>query len=86
MRASVTIEEIFQKVRQFLAKKLKLKEEQIEKDSSLVDDVGVDSVDFWEIVAKVEQEFEIDIKDEDVKGVITVGDVVKILKQKIDKK
>lgn len=79
----VTVEEIFQKFRQILARKLKMKENEINKDSRLMDDIGVDSVDFWEIIAKVEQEFGIDVEDNDVKGVNTVQDVVNILKGKI---
>ena len=81
---SVTTEEIFQKIRQILAEKLKMKEEQISKDSHLVDDIGVDSVDFWEIIAKVEQEFEIDVADDEVKGVNTVQDIVDVLKDKLE--
>lgn len=83
MANMVTAEEIFQKFRQILAKKLKMKENEINKDSRLMDDIGVDSVDFWEIIAKVEQEFGIDVEDSDVKGVNTVQDVVNILKEKI---
>ncbi len=83
MAKKVTTEEIFQKFRQILAKKLKMKENEINKDSRLMDDIGVDSVDFWEIIAKVEQEFGIDVEDNDVKSVNTVQDVVNILKGKI---
>lgn len=79
----VTTEEIFKKFRQILASKLKMKESEINKDSRLMDDIGVDSVDFWEIIAKVEQEFGIDVEDNDAKGVNTVQDVVNILKEKI---
>jgi len=35
----------------------------ISRESRLLDDIGVDSVDFWEIIAKVEQEFGVDVED-----------------------
>lgn len=83
MASNVTNEKIFQRFRQILATKLKLKENQINKDSRLIDDIGVDSVDFWEIIAKVEQDFGIDVKDDDLKGVNTVQDVVDVLRGKL---
>lgn len=83
MVSNAANEEIFRRFRQILAKKLKMKESQISKESRLTDDIGVDSVDFWEIIAKVEQEFGIDVKDKDVKEVNTVQDVVDVLKEKV---
>lgn len=83
MVSNAANEEIFQRFRQILAKKLKMKESQISKESRLTDDIGVDSVDFWEIIAKVEQEFGIDVKDKDIKEVNTVQDVVDVLKEKV---
>ena len=47
--------------------------------------MSVDSVDFWEIIAKVEQEFGVDVEDDDVKGVNIVQDVLNVLKKKVAK-
>jgi len=57
----------------------------ISRESHLVDDMSVDSVDFWEIIAKVEQEFGVDVEDDDVKGVNIVQDVLNVLKKKVAK-
>jgi acyl carrier protein len=83
MAKSTAGEEVFLKLQHILAKKFKLKEDQIRKNSRLVDDIGVDSVDFWEIITRVEQEFGIDVKDEDVKEVNTIQDVLNILEKKL---
>lgn len=76
-------EEILVRFRKLMAEKFKMKEEQIKNESKLVDDIGVDSIDFWEVIARVEQEFDIDVEDEDVKDVVTVEDVVNVLIKKL---
>lgn len=80
---NVTEDKLFEKFRRILADKLKMKENEINRESHIVNDIGIDSVDFWEIIAKIEQEFGIDVEDDDVKGVNTVQDVVDVLKKKI---
>lgn len=83
MAEQKTNEKIFKQFQKILAQKLKLKEQEIKLNSRLVDDIGVDSVDFWEIIAKIEQEFGIDVKDDDVKKVETVQDVITALGEKL---
>ena len=80
---STADQEIFVKFRKLLADKLRLKEDAIKKDSHFVDDIGIDSVDFWEVIAKVEQEFRISVEDADVKEVNTVQDVIDVLRRKL---
>ena len=72
-------------MRPILAQKLKIQENKIKKHWRLTDDIGIDSVDFWEIISKMEQEFGVSVKDEDVKDATTIQDVIDILSRKLEK-
>ena len=52
-------DEIVNRIRKILASFLKIKEDDIRGSSHLADDLGIDSVDFWEVVAKVEKQAEV---------------------------
>ena len=66
-----------EKIIQVIAESLKIKESEIKSDSKIMDDLGADSLDTVELVMILEQEFDIDIPEEDAEALITVGDVVK---------
>jgi len=53
-----------------------LRREQVKLSMSLAEDVGLDSIDTTEMVLMIEEEFNIEIPDEDVMGFVTIGDVV----------
>ena len=77
-------DDIFSHVRKILARMVKLKESSVTIESHLRDDLGVDSVDIWDIVAKMEEEFSIDVEEEDIRrGLSTVQDVVNLVKDKL---
>lgn len=74
----------FDRLKRLLSSFLRVDEKEIKTESRLNDDLGIDSVDFWEIVAKVEKEFKIEVReDESLAGVNTVGDVVRIIEEKM---
>lgn len=75
---------IFEKVREIIADKLSLDEDEIKLDSSFVDDLGADSLDLVELVMALEDEFDMEIPDEEVEKVTTVGDVVEYIKSHSD--
>ena len=72
---------IFEKVAAILAEQLDAEEDAITLDTSLVDDLGADSLDVVELVMTLEDEFDMEIPDEDITEVRTVGDVVKYLEE-----
>lgn len=72
---------IFEKVAAILAEQLDAEEDAITLDTSLVDDLGADSLDVVDLVMTLEDEFDMEIHDEDITEVRTVGDVVKYLEE-----
>ncbi len=73
---------IFEKVAAILAKQLDVEEESITPETNLVDDLGADSLDVVDLVMTLEDEFDMEIPDEDVENVRTVGDIVKYLEDR----
>lgn len=64
------------KVIEIVANQLSLREDEIRADSRFVDDLGADSLDIVELIMEMEEEFDIEIPDEDVENMTTVKDVV----------
>lgn len=73
----------FEKVQKILAEQLELDADEITLDSSLVEDLGIDSLDFVDIVMSLEDEFDTEFPEEDMAGIQTVGDIVKYIKDKV---
>ena len=65
-----------QQVKAIVAEQLGVKQEQVTNDASFVDDLGADSLDTVELVMALEEEFEIEIPDEDAEKIKTVKDAV----------
>ena len=70
----------FEKVQKILAEQLELDADEITLDSSLVEDLGIDSLDFVDIVMSLEVEFD---PEEDMTDIKTVGDIVKYIEDKL---
>lgn len=68
------------KVKKIIAEQLSVSEEQITPDASFVDDLGADSLDTVELVMALEEEFEIDIPDEEAEKIVTFNDVLAYIK------
>jgi acyl carrier protein len=75
-------QEIFEKVKKILIEKLSVNEADIKEDSSLVDDLGVDSLDLVELLMKFEEEFKIEISEEESQKILTVKDIVDFIEGK----
>ena len=71
-----------QKVNKIIAEQLNVDEEKIKPSSSFINDLGADSLDIVELVMAMEEEFGLDIPDQDAEGLKTVADVLKYLKEK----
>jgi len=69
------------KVREIIVNELGVEAEKVTDDASFVEDLGADSLDTVELVMAFEEEFGIDIPDEDAEQLRTVGDAIKYLKE-----
>ena len=69
----------FEKVQEIVADKLGAEKSKITPEASFIDDLGADSLDTVELIMKMEEDFDIEIPDEEAEKLKTVGDVVKYL-------
>jgi acyl carrier protein len=74
------------KVKSIIAEQLGVKQEEVTPEASFIDDLGADSLDTVELVMALEEEFGIEIPDEDAEKITTVGDAVKYIDEKGSKK
>ena len=74
---------VFEKVRRIICDQLDVEEDNVTMNSVLTDDLSADSLDLVELVMAFEDEFDLDIPDEDVENVKTVGDIVKYIEKLI---
>ena len=72
---------MFEKVKALLAEQLEIDENEIQLDSSFVEDLGADSLDVVEMLMILEEEFDVTVPDEDAEKFQTVKDVVDFLKE-----
>ncbi|MBR0144486.1 MAG: acyl carrier protein [Clostridia bacterium] len=74
---------IFEKVKALLCDNLGIDENDVTMDANLIDDLNIDSLDVVELIMAVEEEFGIEIPDEDVEKVTTVGNMVDYIASKL---
>ncbi|MBI1952514.1 MAG: acyl carrier protein [Candidatus Omnitrophica bacterium] len=70
------------KVRSIIAEQLGVKPEEVTPTASFIDDLGADSLDTVELVMALEEEFGIEIPDEEAEKMVTVGDAMKYIEGK----
>ncbi|MEG2073697.1 MAG: acyl carrier protein [Angelakisella sp.] len=73
---------VFEKVAAILAEQLDFNVDEITTATDLVDDLGADSLDLVDLVMSLEDEFDMEISDEDIESIRTVGDIVKYLEDR----
>lgn len=79
----MTRKEIEEKVRAFLIEDLEIDEDKIQMDAKLKDDIGIDSLDFVDIVVIVEKNFGFKIKPEEMAGVTTLSQFCDYIESKV---
>lgn len=70
---------VFEKIRKILCDQLDIEEEVVTMDSNISDDFGADSLDIVDLVMSIEEEFDIEIPDEQIENVKTVRDIVQYI-------
>ncbi len=74
----------FEKLQNIISEILQVDKESITMDTSFVDDLGADSLDIFQIIMGIEEEFDIEIANEDAEGIVTVSDAVEQIKNAIN--
>jgi len=76
---------VFERVKKVVVEQLGAEEKDVVATARFVDDLGADSLDLVELVMALEEEFGIEIPDEDAEKITTVGDAVKYIEEKSNK-
>lgn len=74
---------MFDKIKEVIVENLDVKEEEVQMEARLVEDLGADSLDAVEISMALEDEFDIEIADEDLENLETVEDIVNAIKDQL---
>ncbi|HHZ01937.1 MAG TPA: acyl carrier protein [Tissierellia bacterium] len=72
---------MFEKIREIVAEKVGVDPEDITMDTSFADDLEADSITLFELVMAIEDEFDIEVDDESIEKIETVGDIVNYLEE-----
>ena len=74
----------FEKLKNIIAEVLNVDEDEITMDTTFVDDLGADSLDVFQIIMGIEEEFDIEIPSEEAEKIVTVGDAVEQIKNAVN--
>ena len=74
----------FEKLQEIIAEVLNVDPAEITMDTTFVDDLGADSLDVFQIIMGIEEEFDIEISNEDAEKIVTVGDAVEQIKNAVN--
>ena len=76
-------QKIYDALKEVLVTRLRVEEDQIKPDADLFDDLGLDSIDMMTAVMAIEEQFGIEVSDDEVEGVKTLQQAVDLLTQKV---
>lgn len=76
-----TREEIFKKVKAIIVDQLGVEESEVQGEAHFIDDLGADSLDIVELIMALEEEFDLEVPDEDAEKLTTVDTVVDYIKE-----
>ncbi len=74
----------FEKLTRIISEVLNVDEEEIKMETTFVDDLGADSLDVFQIIMGIEEEFDIEIPNEEAEHIVTVGDAVEKIKNAVN--
>lgn len=75
--------DVVAKVKEIIVEELGVDESEVTMEASFIEDLGADSLDTVELIMKFEEEFDIDIDDEEAEKLTTVGKAIEYLKTKL---
>lgn len=79
------MEDIAERVKKIIEEQLMVDGDEITEDAAFVDDLGADSLDTVEMIMELEDEFDIEIPDEDIERIVTVGDAIEYIKRRVER-
>ncbi len=74
---------VFEKVKEILCDQLDVDAKDVTMEASITEDLGADSLDIVDLVMSLEDEFDIEVPDEEVESIKTVGDIVRYIEQSV---
>ena len=74
----------FEKLQDIIADVLNVQKEDIKPETTFVDDLGADSLDIFQIIMGIEEEFDIEIDNDEAEKIVTVQDAVNQIKKAVD--
>jgi len=74
----------FEKIRDIISDQLSISKERITLDTSFADDLGADSLDLFQIISELEEEFDMEFSNEAAESIKTVGDAVDYIKNAME--
>ena len=72
---------MFESIKDFLVEELHVNADDVTPEAELIGDLGINSLELAELVIRLEENFEVEIADEDLQNFVTVGDVAKYLEE-----
>ena len=75
---------VFDKIKEIIVEQLDVEEDAVTMEASITDDLGADSLDVVDLVMSIEESFDVEIPDEEVENIKTVGDIVKYIENKVE--
>ncbi|MFS8641326.1 MAG: acyl carrier protein [Symbiobacteriaceae bacterium] len=74
-------EALFQRVREIIVEQLGVDEASVTPEARFIDDLGADSLDIVELIMALEEEFDLEIPDEEAEKIVTVGDAIQYIEK-----
>jgi acyl carrier protein len=74
-------QDVFEKVKKIIVEQLSAEESEVTPEASFIEDLGADSLDIVELIMALEEEFGVEIPDEDAEKITTVSDAVKYIQE-----
>lgn len=75
---------VYEKIKMMISNQFNIDEDDITMDTSFRKDLGVDSIDLVELIMALEDEFDLEVEDDEVEKINTVGDAVNYIDEYID--
>ena len=74
---------MFEKIKNIIVEQLGIDESKVTPEASFIDDLGADSLDMVELIMAIEEEFEIEVPEEEAENIVTVSDAMNYINSKV---